>query len=270
MVLTPTVAAVVVRVSCMSLLALSTADRSCRVTWHALLPSQLQARAPSAALDAFLAAGGRHPGDALRSARELADAVEALPPAASAAQAAADAAGAAHASLLAALRTMPPAVPALDERDADAALDTCVDDADEGPPSATEADAAAPLEQDGPLAGIPTALLRATHRGRCWGEWLALSSCVADSLSRSAALCAAIAHAVHDAPPAPGDAPAMPVARTTPQQHEIGDAVGADQPPPLNVESADAMAQLWALAPFADEVTLRAAVAAAGHLNSAV
>ena len=198
-----------------------------------------QAAAPTAALEAYLAAGGRQPGDAARDAALLVDAVAALPPAAAGVAAAAQGAARAHAALLAALRRAVPPQPAPDGiTDGDGGDEPCVSPTVFPPPD------------EGALAGIATAVLQAQHRGRCWGDWLALSSHAAHGLERSADLCAAIAAAVANAPLQ------LPLQRSTPALLEGGEA-------PLSAESADAMAQLWALAPFADDHTLELLIAAA-------
>ena len=203
-----------------------------------------QAAAPSAALEAYRAAGGRQPGDAARDAAALSDAVAALPPAAAGAAAAAQAAARAHAALLAALRRALPPPPAPDcMTDGDGCSGA---DGDEALPSP----AALPPPDEGALAGIATAVLQARHRGRCWGDWVAVCSDAAHGLERSADLCAAIAAAVADAPLQ------LPVQHGAAALREGGEA-------PLSAESADAMAQLWALAPFADEHALDLLIAAA-------
>ena len=150
----------------------------------------------------------------------------------------------AHAALLAALRRAVPPPPAPDRSpDADGGAGA---DCDEpwAPP------AAFPPPDEGALAGIATAVLQARHRGRCWGDWLALSSHAAHGLERSADLCAAIAAAVADAPLQ------LPGQHGTAALREGGEA-------PLSAESADVMAQLWALAPFADDHVLELLIAAA-------
>jgi hypothetical protein len=206
----------------------------------------LQAAAPSAALEAYIAAGGRQPGDAARDAVALANALAALPPAAAAATAAAQALARAHDALLAALRAAPPPPPDCTESSSDF---------DDAPQSAI---APLPPPDAGALAGIATAALQSRHRGRSWGDWLALTCHAAHGLERSADLCAAIAAAVADAPlQLPG--------ATQPRAQTATSAFLEGGEAPLSAESADAMAQLWQLAPFSDDDAIAALIAAASR-----
>ena len=108
------------------------------------------------------------------------------------------------------------------------------------------------------MAGIATATLQWRHRGRSWGDWLTLTCHAAHGLERSADLCAAIAAAVADAPLQLPGAAQQRAQSVTSAFLEAGEA-------PLSAESADAMAQLWQLAPFADDDAIAALIAAASR-----
>jgi len=179
--------------------------------------------APSARLDAFIASGGRHPGQAAEEAARLQESLRQLPPLTQKLEAAAEAAEEAARSLLRALALLPP--PADCE---DIAECTSLPSETTAPDAAAAAAAALPAEGEwcALLRDVPTPMLRSLFRGLPWGEWVARSVLLCLSLRREAALRRAITEALQAAP-APGG------------------GEGA-----LGEEMADALLTLWKLQPF--------------------
>ena len=200
-------------------------------------PSSSQVAVPSAGLDAWIASGGRHPGQSEAEALALEEALQAVHASAAALQTAARDAGLAAEALLHALR-----------------CGTAAGDGPSGSPAVGAAPSGSPphggtapgtqqAEQGDtgadPLHGIPSEALLGCYRHITWGQWFAMCATTARSLALEAQLRGAVSEALLHAPPP-----------------------GAGGEGELSVEMCDALAQLWRLQPHVDDALLRALVTA--------
>ena len=201
------------------------------------LTTTSQAAVPSAGLDAWVASGGRRPGQSAAEALALEEAMQTVHASSAALQSAAHDAERAAEALLNTLRRCA----AVGDGPSDSPV--AADAASGSQPHGDAAPATQQAEQGGTVAdaldGISSEVLHGCYRQITWGQWIAMCVTTATSLAREAQLRHAMSEALlHATPPGAG---------------------GEDE---LCVELCDSLAQLWRLQPHVDDALLRALVMA--------